>query len=70
MNRYTPTQPNLPSRLRRVLPFARRGVIPRGRRPAYPYIPEPDEDLPESDLADNERRRAMERERWRREGRG
>ncbi len=33
-------------------------------------IPEPDEELPDSDLSDNERLQAMERERWRRDGRG
>jgi len=49
-----------------MLPFARRGVMPRGHRPGYPFIPEPDEDLPESELADGERRQAMERERWHR----
>ncbi len=33
-------------------------------------IPEPDEELPDSDLSDSEREQAVERERWRREGRG
>jgi hypothetical protein len=33
------------------------------------YLPEPDEELPDSELSDGERRQAMEQERWRREGR-
>ncbi|HXH21385.1 MAG TPA: hypothetical protein VNN10_05100 [Dehalococcoidia bacterium] len=32
-------------------------------------IPEPDEELPDSDLPDSERLEAIERERWRRDGR-
>jgi len=32
-------------------------------------IPEPDEDLPDSDLSDSERQAAIERERWRRDAR-
>ncbi len=32
-------------------------------------IPEPDEELEDSDLSDRERREAIERERWRREQR-
>jgi hypothetical protein len=37
---------------------------------ATQQIPEPDEELPDSDLSDNERLDAIERERWRRDGRG
>ncbi len=33
-------------------------------------IPEPDEELPDSDLSDNERNAAIQRERWRRDGGG
>lgn len=32
-----------------------------------PVLPEPDEELPDSDLSDTERRSAIQRERWRRE---
>jgi hypothetical protein len=46
---------------------AGRGII----LPEYSgSIPEPDEELPDSDLSDNERLQAVERERWRRQGRG
>jgi hypothetical protein len=34
---------------------------------ADPVLPEPDEELPDSDLSDQERKEAIARERWRRE---
>ncbi|HEY7269881.1 MAG TPA: hypothetical protein VH951_08645 [Dehalococcoidia bacterium] len=55
------------SALRGRLPFGRGGVI----LPEYSgSIPEPAEELPDSDLSDSEQSEAVERERWRRQGRG
>jgi hypothetical protein len=54
------------SAFRARLPFAGRGVI----LPEFSgTIPEPDEELPDSDLSDSERLEALERERWRRQSR-
>ena len=56
---------------RRLFPsqVIRRPFVRREQVPVPVYLPEPDEELPDSDLSDNERRQAMEHERWRREGR-
>lgn len=54
-------------------PFGIRSLSGFGRGVLLPEmgaseIPEPDEELPDSDLSDHEQRDAIERERWRRDG--
>ena len=44
-----------------------RGFSGGGAR-GFGEIPEPDEELPDSDLSDGERQAAIQRERWRRDG--
>jgi hypothetical protein len=53
-------------------PFGIGSLTGMGRGVMFPgmgvsEIPEPDEELPDSDLSDYERRAAIERERWRRD---
>jgi hypothetical protein len=53
-------------------PFGIRSLSGFGRGVLLPQmgaaeIPEPDEELPDSELSDQERRAAIERERWRRD---
>jgi hypothetical protein len=61
-------------RLRFRYPLGVGAVIGTSRGTVIPdlssgIIPEPDEELPDSDLSDVERRAAIIRERWRRESR-